>query len=62
MPAASALIVIGLSARALAASARRAGFTPLSIDVFGDDDTVALSAATTRIDDDLASGLSRAKV
>jgi predicted ATP-grasp superfamily ATP-dependent carboligase len=57
-----ALIVIGLSARALAASARRAGFAALSIDVFGDDDTIALSAATIRIGDDLVYGLSGDKV
>ena len=62
MAATPTLIVIGLSARALAASAHRAGFTPLSIDGFGDDDTVALSAATTRVDDVLSSGLSHAKV
>ena len=30
---------MGYSARALASSASHAGFAPLSIDVFGDDDT-----------------------
>ena len=62
MAAGPALIVIGLSARALAASACRAGFAPLSIDVFGDDDTVALSMATIRVGDDLARGLSHERV
>ncbi|MBV8442614.1 MAG: ATP-grasp domain-containing protein [Hyphomicrobiales bacterium] len=52
-----ALIVIGVSARALAASARRAGFAPLAIDVFGDEDTFALSAETIRLEGGLASGL-----
>ena len=34
---------MGYSARALASSASRAGFAPLSIDVFGDDDTSEMS-------------------
>jgi uncharacterized protein len=56
------LIVIGASARALAASARRAGFIPLAIDVFGDQDTIALCAATIRLDGGLACGLARERV
>ena len=38
-----AIIVVGRSARALAYSAKRAGFGPLSIDVFGDEDTRKMS-------------------
>jgi predicted ATP-grasp superfamily ATP-dependent carboligase len=52
-----AIIVIGYSARALASSAMRAGFAPLSIDVFGDDDTKAMSFASVTLDGGLAGGL-----
>ncbi|MGI3775983.1 MAG: ATP-grasp domain-containing protein [Janthinobacterium lividum] len=47
--AAPLLLVAGQSARALAAAARQAGFAPLSVDLFGDDDTLALSAASARV-------------
>src|SRR5271166_1047153 len=40
------LIVAGLSSRALARSARLAGYAPLAIDVFGDDDTRDMSEKT----------------
>ncbi len=43
------LLVAAQSARALAAAARRAGFAPLAVDLFGDDDTVALSDASARV-------------
>ena len=44
MPERPALIVVSISARALAWSARRAGYAPLAIDVFGDCDTLSASA------------------
>ncbi len=44
------LIVAGLSSRALARSARLAGYTPLAIDVFGDDDTRDMSEKTIVIE------------
>ncbi|MDX2288608.1 MAG: ATP-grasp domain-containing protein [Hyphomicrobiaceae bacterium] len=40
-----AILIAALSGRALAASARRAGFVPLVIDAYGDVDTHALAAA-----------------
>jgi predicted ATP-grasp superfamily ATP-dependent carboligase len=52
-----AIIVIGYSARALASSAMRAGFAPLSIDVFGDDDMREMSFASVTLDGGLAEGL-----
>jgi uncharacterized protein len=42
---ARAVLIAALSGRALAASARRAGFLPFVADSFGDCDTVALSGA-----------------
>lgn len=39
------VLIAAFSARALAASARRAGFRPLVVDCFGDQDTVALAHA-----------------
>ena len=60
MPDQPALIVVGASARSLAASAARAGFAPLAIDVFGDSDTRALSAASICLEGGLARGLSEA--
>ncbi len=43
------LLVAAQSARALAAAARQAGFAPLAVDLFGDDDTVALSTGSVRV-------------
>jgi len=40
------VLIAAFSARALAASARRAGYEPLVVDCFGDEDTVALAAAS----------------
>jgi predicted ATP-grasp superfamily ATP-dependent carboligase len=62
MPITPTLIVVGLSARALSASARNAGLAPLAIDVFGDEDTIALSEAMIRLEGGLAAGLARARV
>jgi uncharacterized protein len=56
------VIVVGYSARALASSAKRAGFTPLSIDVFGDDDTREMSSASVKLDGGLSDGLTLDKV
>lgn len=41
-----AVLIAAFSARALAASARRAGYRPLVVDCFGDTDTVALTEAS----------------
>lgn len=41
-----AILIAAFSARALAASARRAGYRPLVVDCFGDLDTVALAEAS----------------
>lgn len=41
-----AVLIAAFSARALAASARRAGYRPLVVDCFGDSDTVALAEAS----------------
>ena len=57
-----AIIVVAYSARALASSARRAGFAPLSIDVFGDDDTREMSVASVKLDGGLSEGLTLDKV
>jgi len=57
-----AIIVVGYSARALTSSARRAGFAPLSIDVFGDDDTREMSSVTVKLDGGLSNGLMLDKV
>jgi uncharacterized protein len=62
MTVSPAIIVIGYSARALAASAAHAGFSPLSIDVFGDDDMREMSFASVKLDGGLAEGLTVDKV
>jgi uncharacterized protein len=45
MASAQAVLIAGFSGRALAASARRAGYLPLVADVFGDEDTRAAALA-----------------
>jgi uncharacterized protein len=57
-----AIIVMGYSARSLASSASRAGFAPLSIDVFGDDDTRGMSLASVKLEGGLSEGLAPDKV
>lgn len=57
MPDPRAVIVVAQSARALAVSARRAGFAPLAIDVFGDEDTRKVSLAMITLEGGLSSGL-----
>jgi predicted ATP-grasp superfamily ATP-dependent carboligase len=60
MTDAAGLIVIAQSARALASSARRAGYAPLTIDMFGDDDTRALSRYSMTLEGGLSNGIGRA--
>ncbi len=57
-----AIIVAAYSARALASCASHAGFAPLSIDVFGDDDMRAMSLSSVRLEGGLANGLTPDKV
>jgi uncharacterized protein len=56
------VIVAAYSARALASSATRAGFAPLSIDVFGDDDTREMSFASVKLDGGLSEGFTLDKL
>jgi predicted ATP-grasp superfamily ATP-dependent carboligase len=44
------MLIAAASGRALAASARRAGYAPLVADFFGDQDTVAVADAHVRLD------------
>jgi len=46
----NAVLIAAASGRALAASARRAGYTPLVADLFGDQDTLAAAAAHVRVE------------
>ena len=50
----ASVLIAAASGRALAASARRAGYAPLVADFFGDQDTVAAARAHVRLDDGLA--------
>lgn len=52
----SAILIVAISGRALAASARRAGYLPLVTDFFGDQDTLRVAHAHVRIDGTLAKG------
>ena len=56
------VIVVAYSARALASSASHSGFAPLSIDVFGDDDTREMSLASVKLEGGLSEGLTLDKV
>ena len=51
-----AIIVAAYSARALASCAAHAGFDPLSIDVFGDDDMRSVSLRAVKLQGGLADG------
>lgn len=51
-----AVLIAGFSGRALAASARRAGYLPLVVDAFGDSDTRALAAGSAVLSDALDAG------
>jgi predicted ATP-grasp superfamily ATP-dependent carboligase len=57
-----AIVIVAYSARALASSAARAGFAPLAIDVFGDDDTRETSLACLKLDGGLADGFEPGKL
>jgi predicted ATP-grasp superfamily ATP-dependent carboligase len=46
----NAVLIAAASGRALAASARRAGYAPLVADLFGDQDTLAAAAAHIRVE------------
>jgi predicted ATP-grasp superfamily ATP-dependent carboligase len=59
---AEGIVVVGLSARLLAEAARRAGFAPLAVDLFGDSDLAAAAAACRRVDGPLEAGLDLAAV
>jgi predicted ATP-grasp superfamily ATP-dependent carboligase len=50
------VLIAALSARALAQSARRAGFVPLVVDAFGDEDTRAAAAASAVLPEAIAGG------
>jgi predicted ATP-grasp superfamily ATP-dependent carboligase len=52
-----AVLIAAPSGRALAASARRAGYLPLVADYFGDEDTLALAHAHVRIMHGLTRGM-----
>ncbi len=54
------LLVAGQSARALASAARQAGFAPLAVDLFGDDDTRVLAAGSLRVRTLAADAVTRA--
>ena len=57
-----AIIIVAYSARALAASAKEAGFAPLSIYVCGYDDMREMSFASVKLDGGLSGGLTLDKV
>lgn len=51
------ILIAAVSGRALAASARRAGYAPLVADFFGDADTLAVAHAHRRLTSGLARGI-----
>lgn len=51
------LLIAALSGRALAMSARRAGYTPLVVDFFGDADTLDVAGAHRRLTSELSRGI-----
>jgi hypothetical protein len=53
----AAILIVAISGRALAASARRGGYLPLVTDMFGDEDTLKAAHAHVRLTGDLASGI-----
>src|SRR5215470_3079565 len=53
-----AVLIAAASGRALAASARRAGYAPLVVDFFGDQDTIAVADAHVRMTSGLGRGMS----
>lgn len=59
MPDGAAVLIAALSGRALAASARRAGYLPLVTDFFGDQDTLQVAHAHVRLVGDLTHGIEK---
>jgi uncharacterized protein len=59
MPRTAAVLIVAVSGRALAESARRGGYVPLVADFFGDQDTIAVAAAHVRLCDRLERGMRR---
>lgn len=51
------VLIVAASGRALAASARRGGFTPLVVDFFGDQDMVAIARAHRRLKSGCMAGM-----
>jgi predicted ATP-grasp superfamily ATP-dependent carboligase len=62
MPDQPAVLIAAVSARALAASARRGAYVPLVVDFFSDQDTIAVSAARIRLAGNLAHGMEASEV
>jgi predicted ATP-grasp superfamily ATP-dependent carboligase len=56
MVEAPAVLIAAASGRALAASARRAGYAPLVVDFFADDDTREVADSCVRLEDGVARG------
>jgi len=59
MPESDALLIAAPSGRALASTAREAGFEPRVVDFFDDLDTRALCSATRRLEGDLNQGFEK---
>ncbi len=57
LPERGSLLIAAISGRALAASARRAGFAPLVADYFADADMAALAHRCQKLTGDLAQGI-----
>ncbi|MBL8565599.1 MAG: ATP-grasp domain-containing protein [Hyphomicrobiaceae bacterium] len=57
-----AILIAGFSGRALAASARRAGFLPLVVDGFGDSDTRAIAGEVDVDSEAVANGFTAARL
>jgi predicted ATP-grasp superfamily ATP-dependent carboligase len=55
----AAILIAAASARALAGAARRAGYQPLVVDVFGDSDTCEAAVAHRLVEDGLLLGFRR---
>ena len=55
-PERPSLLIVALSGRALAAAARRAGYTPLVADFFADTDTSDIAAACIKVRGDIRNG------
>jgi uncharacterized protein len=53
----AAVLIVAISGRALASSARRSGYRPLVADMFGDQDTLNAAHGHARLAGDLASGI-----